>query len=638
MSFSALDGRARGWDQARAYAERLFAPAFGRPIGAMHPSLHPSRDVVAATAEVRTSLDGGATSQVALFSEGNVELIRPGHRPAWSPDGTRLAHLVDGGVHINEARLALRGCPERLAWSPDGTQLLVVLAEPGSELSNIDSSGLLTAADAADAWLPHVSSAAQHVAWRRLVVIDVATLRCSVVGRPDLNVWDACWAGPSAVVAVCTDGSPTESAWYRADLRRIDMASGADSVLVVPAMQFGAVAASPSGRHAAYVEAVASDRDIAAGSLHLLDLTTGDSQVLSVPADVTDVQFLDDDLIGYAGLRGLTTVVGTVTGADESHALWTSEADSIAGIHPHASIRPGRTAFVRGGYTRPPEVCLLRDGDLTAVASMAHPGTTVVTEDSWTAEVRRWTAPDGLEVQGWLLAPATGGPHPLIVWIHGGPVWSHRTTWPASNFLLPYLLSHGYAVLHPNPRGSSGRGREFAAAVVGDMGGADTWDIRAGVEHLIATGVADPDRIGVMGGSYGGYMTAWLVTQCDLFAAAVAMYPITDWTYQHGASSIPYFDELFLDGHPYAKDGLYRERSPIEHVDEVRTPTLFIAGDRDRATPAGQALAMHRALVERQVPSECVIFPLEGHGARNLSAVVDVTARVTDWFAHWMPA
>jgi dipeptidyl aminopeptidase/acylaminoacyl peptidase len=224
----------------------------------------------------------------------------------------------------------------------------------------------------------------------------------------------------------------------------------------------------------------------------------------------------------------------------------------------------------------------------------------------------------------------------LIVWVHGGPLWSHRSNWMGTSVYVPYLLEHGYAVFQPNPRGSSGKGRSFGAAVVNDMGGADTHDIISGVQSLIDAGLADPARIGVTGGSYGGYMTAWLITQTDLFKAAVSQYPVTDWSIQHGACSIPDWDELFLDGKPYALDGQYRDRSPIAHAEKVVTPTLFIAGALDGCVPPAQALAMHRALVAYGVRSDCVTYPQEGHGARDLSAVIDVGARVVDWFDEYL--
>lgn len=615
------DGRAAGFDPLRDHTERLLGPGLGRPTAASQACLHPHEDVVAATVEVRKELTGYAAAWVALLSAEGAKLLRPGHRPAWSPDGTRLAHLVDNGVQVDEAVVRLEGSPERLAWSPDGSRLLVVVAERGSEVGNLDGSGLHPRDES---WLPHVSSSSRDVAWRRLVVVDLGTLHTTVAGRPDLNIWDACWSGPDSVVVVGSDGSSTESAWYTADLRRIDLATGADQVMAKPPRQLGAIAASET--QVAYVDAVCSDRDLSAGELHLLDLATGEDRLVEVPADVSCVSFVDGAL-GWAGVRGLSTLIGV-----DDRVLWESESESAAGPQPQASFQRGRVAFVRSGHHLPPEACLVTGGSLQTLVSFAHPGCAVAVESGWTSEVRRWTAPDGLELDSWLLLPDRPGPHPLIVSVHGGPVASHRAGWPGGAPLLSWLLSRGYAVWQPNPRGSSGRGLSFADAVVGDMGGADAVDIRTGVEALIADGTADPARIGVMGGSYGGFMSAWLVTQCDLFAAAVPMFPVTDWSQQHGISNIPSWDALFLAA------GQDRDRSPLGHAEKVRTPTLFLAGGLDRATPAGQALSMHRALVARGVPSECVTYPEEGHGTKNLAATVDAAARVSDWFDRWMPS
>jgi dipeptidyl aminopeptidase/acylaminoacyl peptidase len=399
-------------------------------------------------------------------------------------------------------------------------------------------------------------------------------------------------------------------------------------------MQLGAIAASAT--HVAFVEAVCSDRDIAAGELFVVDFAVGERRAVDAQCDVTDVQFVDDTTFGFCGMRNLTTVVGTATVDGDVKIAWESERDTILGIHPHASFRPGRVAFITGGHKSAPAVQLLHDGALDTVTSMAHAGTALITDAPWTTEHRTWSAPDGLEIDGWLLTPDGAGPHPLVTWVHGGPLWSHRSNWMGTSLYVPYLLEHGYAVFQPNPRGSSGKGRGFGVAVVNDMGGADTHDIISGVQSLVDAGIADPARLGVTGGSYGGFMTAWLITQTDLFAAAVSQYPVTDWSIQHGAASIPDWDEQWLDGKPYATDGQYRSRSPITYADKVVTPTLFIAGALDGCVPPAQALAMHRALVSYGVASDCVTYPQEGHGARDLSAVIDVAARIVDWYDEYL--
>jgi dipeptidyl aminopeptidase/acylaminoacyl peptidase len=201
----------------------------------------------------------------------------------------------------------------------------------------------------------------------------------------------------------------------------------------------------------------------------------------------------------------------------------------------------------------------------------------------------------------------------------------------------PLLVGRGYAILHPNPRGSSGRGQEFAGLVVGDMGGDDAKDVLAGVEAMIERGVADPDRIGVFGGSYGGFMSAWLPTLSDRFAASVAISPVTDWYSQHWNSNIGRWDSEFLKADPATPGGAYFERSPVMFASKVRTPTLLTAGLQDRCTPPGQAVELYRALREHGVEAEVAVYPQEGHGVRQMPALFDFCARMVGWFERFMP-
>lgn len=626
-----MTARAVDWQRVADLADRRLAPSYGRVASAAQLALHPERDTVAVVGEVRESLLAPAKTVVALLGHGEPQVLREGWLPTWSPDGTRLAHLDGAGVQVGDLHRVLTGSPERLGWRGDGSALLVVVADPGSELANITGSGL--ACSGGDSWLPHVESTDRHDSWRRLVLLDVVTGEATTVGRADLNVWDAVWAGDDAILCVCSDGASDESAWYTADLRLLTVSTGEDRVVATPRDQLGPIAASPSGRRIAYVASIASDRGVVAGDLLLLDLDTAGARRLAAPVDVSDVAFVDEDTLGFAGLVGLETRVGLVSVEGDVQSVWSSVEQSAAGVLPTASFRGTQAALARSGYDAPPEV-VVTDGATERVLGRlwAEPPPPAAA----TTRVHRWTAPDGQELEGWLHLPDGPGPHPLVVGLHGGPVGSHRSAWSAVGVLRPHLLALGYALLMPNPRGSCGRGQEFARAVVGDMGGADADDITSGVASLVEAGVADPTRVGVTGGSYGGFLAAWLVTQTDVFAAAVPLHPVCDWREQHGSSCIPGWDELFLDGKPYA-GGQYVERSPVTHVASARTPTLLIAGALDRATPPGQALAMHRALAAHGVATECVTYPTAGHGARDLPSIVDQAARVADWFGRFMP-
>jgi len=250
-----------------------------------------------------------------------------------------------------------------------------------------------------------------------------------------------------------------------------------------------------------------------------------------------------------------------------------------------------------------------------------------------------WTANDGLEIQGCLVRPAEGdGPFPMIVNVHGGPIGTTIEQWSMRSASLPLLVSRGYAVLFPNPRGSSGRGQAFAEMVYGDMGGGDAADIMAGVDALIERGVADGSRLGVTGGSYGGFMSAWLVTQTDRFGASVAISPVTDWYSQHFASNIGTWDRDILRDEPARPGSEHFARSPVMFASNVRTPTFVTGGSVDECTPPGQAHEFYRALRENGVDASLAIYPGEGHGVRNIAAGVDLTTRMQWWFERYIPA
>jgi dipeptidyl aminopeptidase/acylaminoacyl peptidase len=182
-----------------------------------------------------------------------------------------------------------------------------------------------------------------------------------------------------------------------------------------------------------------------------------------------------------------------------------------------------------------------------------------------------------------------------------------RSSW------VPLLVSRGYLVLSPNPRGSSGRGQDFAAMVVGDMGGA------------------------LIGGSYGGFMSAWLVTQDARFAAAVPLSPVTDWYSQSFTSNIAAWGNRFLAADPEQPGSRAHTRSPVLYASQARTPCLNVAGALDNCTPAGQAVEFHRALCAHGIPSALAVYPQEGHGVRSYPAVIDFLTRTMDWFERYMP-
>jgi dipeptidyl aminopeptidase/acylaminoacyl peptidase len=168
-------------------------------------------------------------------------------------------------------------------------------------------------------------------------------------------------------------------------------------------------------------------------------------------------------------------------------------------------------------------------------------------------------------------------------------------------------------VLLPNPRGSTGRGAEFARAAYADWGGKDLSDILSGVDALVAAGLADPDRLGMVGWSYGGYLTAWAVTRTGRFRAAVAGAAVTNLLSFQGTSDVPLFLPEQFGASPYREPHRFLERSPVFWAHQVRTPTLVVHGESDARVPVSQARELHQALQEAGVETRLVTFPREGH-------------------------
>ena len=241
---------------------------------------------------------------------------------------------------------------------------------------------------------------------------------------------------------------------------------------------------------------------------------------------------------------------------------------------------------------------------------------------------------DELTIDGILTLPpekVAKPPYKLIVYPHGGP---HSRSTLGFDFTVQLFAAKGYAVLQPNFRGSSGYGQKFIDADRGDFGGGDMRDILAGVDKLIADGIADKDRLFVYGTSYGGFMTTWLVGQTDRFRAAVAQNAVTDLDMMWGLSDIQSWSEWEFGGQPWEIPDAMRKHSPISYVGKVKTPTLILHSRDDRRVPLPMGLAYYRSLKSRGVPTGLVIYPDEGHGIRQPRHREDVLRRVLSWFAE----
>ncbi len=255
-------------------------------------------------------------------------------------------------------------------------------------------------------------------------------------------------------------------------------------------------------------------------------------------------------------------------------------------------------------------------------------------------EVITWKTTDGLEVEGILLKPVNFDPakkYPLMVVVHGGPTGAH-----VNSFRVSYgdggqfWAAQGWAVLYPNPRGSTNYGEKFMRGNIPDWGGGDYRDIMSGVDAVIARGIADPEKLALQGWSYGGYMTCWIVSQTGRFKAAMMGAGLSDLAPMYNTTDIPGYLAGFFKGIPSkATMALYDERSGISYADKVTTPLLILHGGNDERVPIGQPMEFYRALKDRGKTVELVFYPREGHGFSEYYHQLDRMKRQYEWITKY---
>jgi dipeptidyl aminopeptidase/acylaminoacyl peptidase len=299
----------------------------------------------------------------------------------------------------------------------------------------------------------------------------------------------------------------------------------------------------------------------------------------------------------------------------------------------------GQIAFVATDMTHPTELFI-------ADASGAHERKLSSFNDTVSSEIafangERFTYPSvgGLEIEGWLMKPygyQAGKKYPLVLYVHGGPHSSYDEGWFDE---FQNLAGAGMMVLFTNPRGSSGYGADFTYSTRGRWGAEDYTDLMKAVDIAAIRPDVDSTRMGVTGGSYGGFMTAWIETKTNRFKAAETDRMISDWTYWYDASDVQGLTEFEFYGKPWDNFAMYDSLSPIRHVNKVRTPTLLVQSENDFRTPMGNAELWYMALKKQGVPAEFVRYPRSTHELSRSGEpwlLVDRLGRLRQWFGHWL--
>ncbi|MDE3186975.1 MAG: S9 family peptidase, partial [Acidobacteriota bacterium] len=503
----------------------------------------------------------------------------------------------------------------------------------------------------------------QRVAVARM---DTAAPNALQVTPANLHVYEFDWSHDSKSLAYIAANPPGENNWWVAKLYTQALAGPAKAILApaevsgpLHGLQIAVPRWSPDGKAIAFIGGLMSDQGSTGGDVWIVSSSGGQPRNLSQgrPTSPAWIEWDGNDHLFVSELAGgnsqllryhlqgdrvspggginfgspIFSIPGTVGDGRMAHSL-SSTADRSMFV------------FTASTFDHPTEIYAARPGmvmnaGLEGVMQLSHMNDGV--ERPWGKSVSLNWRSDTWRVQGWLMLPKDYDPakkYPLIVEVHGGPAAAVESRWGAGYGLSPEAFSAlGYFVLQPNPRGSFGQGEAFTQANRKDFGYGDLRDILAGVSAVEAKYPVDPNRVGITGWSYGGFMTMFAVTQTTRFKAAVSGAGLSNWQSYYGQNSIDQWMIPYFGASVYDDPAVYAKSSAINYIKQARTPTLVVVGDRDGECPAPQSFEFWHALRDQHVPTQLVVYPNEGRGFVNPEHRLDVAVRALEWFARYMP-
>jgi dipeptidyl aminopeptidase/acylaminoacyl peptidase len=574
--------------------------------------------------------------------------------PRWSPDGHWLAFLSgrkekaqiylmpsDGGEGVAVTDLPLgAGTP---VWSPDSAALVfAALVSTGGDDEKGDEDKPATRVYRRSSYKLDT----EGFLWNRrrhLFRLDVAGRTVEQMTEGDYHDEDPAWSPDGNHIAFASNRAPN---WDVSTAQGIYVIprEGGEARPLVTGGSFSTPVFSPDGSRIAFTGTDDPNRAWHPARLFSVDRAGNDCREElgswdgslgddiasdTIPGGGPQLQWKADGLYFLGTERGRSNVYRT---SDATVQMVTEGEHDVSGF----SLSGGTLAFTAGDATRPAELYRQRDGQ---VERLSHEN------DAWLDEVTivapdcvRYVGANGEESEGWVLPPrgAEAGRHPLIVYIHGGPWTTHGAT-----FFLEYqlLAGAGYGVFYPNIHGSSSYGRQYHTAIDRDWGNLDFQDVLAGTEAAATLPWVDSSRIGIAGGSYGGYMANWAVTHTDRFRAAVTERCLSNMVSFFGTSDLGWWWGHIWGGYP--EDDVQRlwNMSPIKYVKDVRTPLLVIHSEQDHRCPLEQAEQMFNALRRLGKETRMMVFPEESHELSRSgtpSRRVERLTTIEEWFREWL--
>ncbi len=607
------------------------------------------------------------------------------HESAFSPDGSKIAFLyVEGATRPAGALAAMK--PPSGVIGEEGievqsvVQVTIPTCASGEPATPAESRSPGSRPPCSQALFSFISSPSLHV-YEFDWAPDSKSVAYIAAEPPGENNW---WTAK-----LYTQGVPNTNAQMNPAIKAhvvLDPVSVSGSL---HGLQIAVPRWSPDGEQIAFIGGLMSDQGSTGGDVYLVPSAGGQPRNLtpgrtSTPQWITWNGNQDIDITEISGGDSQVSILdlasghrnpGTSDGKQPANLSNNSGESSPAPLPVLASggsmslfripgsIGAGnfesslsttadrsQLVLIVSSFDRPPEIYAANSPSFTAAGSVGSGSSQPRQLSHFNDGVKPfWGETDSIEwsnegfrIQGWLMLPRDYDPnkkYPLIVEVHGGPAAAETSRWSPRGSLGPVAFSAlGYFVLMPNPRGSYGQGEAFTQANRKDFGYGDLRDILAGVDTVLKKYPIDPNRVGLTGWSYGGFMSMFAVTQTHRFRAAVAGAGISDWLSYYGENSIDEWMIPYFGASVYDDPAVYAKMSAINYIKNVTTPTLSLVGDRDGECPAPQSFEFWHALRDEHVPTELVVYPNEGHGFVNPDHRRDVLDRAVNWFAKYMPA
>ncbi|MCI0487280.1 MAG: S9 family peptidase [Blastocatellia bacterium] len=570
------------------------------------------------------------------------------NQPRWSPDGRLLAFISSREAKPQIFLISpFGGEAERLTesksgvqsfeWSPDSRRIAYVA---GQEMTPAEEKKQKEKDD------PQVVD--KDFKFSRIWLIDVETKKASELVKGDYVARDPQWSPDGRRIAYTTTPTPKADDGSLSDIWIIDVESGKQRKLIENEGPDNSPRWSPDGRLIAFLSRDSEKGLLGQSRLRVIPSEGGAAREVAPALDIRKSSFKYQPGSANWSADGRTIYFNAQVGTANQLFALAAAGGEVKQLSKTAGQMSAATfsgdgaaiAFTRSDPQHPGDVYF---------AKIASPGDAIKLTDHnpqvrdltlGTSEVIKWKSKDDLEIEGVVIYPVgyqRGKRYPMVALVHGGPsgVWTQGFPGSWGNFGHVYA-GKGWTVFYPNVRGSSGYGEKFLLANVRDWGGGDYQDIQTGIDHLISKGVADPDKLAQAGWSYGGYMTAWTLTQTNRFKAVMVGAGLTNMFSMYSTNDLQRVLEGYFGAEPWDDLEVYTRASAMAFIKQAKTPTLILHGAVDLRVPVGQAQELYMGLHKNDVPVELVFYPREPHGLREPRHQLDKMRREYAWFSKYV--